>query len=563
MIANDWLYLVSFLVVLVIATPLLGAWMAQVFSGERHWLSPLAMPIEKLIYRLGGVDWQCQMDWKKYLSALAVFNILGFFAVFALQITQSFLPFNPSALPDVAWPLAFNTAVSFMTNTNWQAYSGEATMSYLTQLLGLTVQNFLSAATGIAVFLAFARGLTQKSSEGIGNFWADITRAAVHILLPLSMLLAIALVAEGAVQSFSAYVTATTLEGAKQVVPMGPAASQIAIKQLGTNGGGFFGVNSAHPFENPTALTSFLELVAILLIPAALTYTYGTITGSLKHGWCLFTAMAVLFLSGLAIALWADHQPNNALSLVSNMEGKELRFGVTGSVLWSVATTAASNGSVNAMHASMAPLAGLVQMFNIMLGEVVFGGVGAGLYGMLMFVLLTVFIAGLMVGRTPEYLGKKIEQREVVWAVIAVILPSAMILCGTALSCQLPDALASRANTGPHGFSEMLYAWTSASGNNGSAFAGLNANTNFYNIGLALAMVVGRFGVIIPALAIAGSMAVKKTAPPSPGTFPTDGITFVALLIGVIVIVGGLTFLPALTLGPVLEHFLMLQGRLS
>ena len=339
------------------------------------------------------------------------------------------------------------------------------------------------------------------------------------------------------------------------MIPMGPAASQIAIKQLGTNGGGFFGVNSAHPFENPTALTSFLELVAILLIPAALTYTYGKITGNLQHGWCLLSAMAVLFLTGLTIALWAEHQPNNALALVSNLEGKELRFGVTGSVLWSVATTAASNGSVNAMHASMAPLAGLVQMFNIMLGEVIFGGVGAGLYGMLMFVLLTVFIAGLMVGRTPEYLGKKIEQREVVWAVIAVILPSAMILCGTALSCLLPDALASRANTGPHGFSEMLYAWTSASGNNGSAFAGLNANTNFYNIGLALAMLVGRFGVIIPALAIAGSMAAKKTAPPSPGTFPTDGVTFVALLIGVIVIVGGLTFLPALTLGPVLNIF--------
>ncbi len=423
MIGNDWLYLVSFLVVLVIATPLLGGWMAQVFLGERHWLSPLVVPIEKLVYRIGGVDWQCQMDWKEYLSALVVFNILGFFAVFALQITQSLLPFNPSALPDVALPLAFNTAVSFMTNTNWQAYSGEATLSYLAQLLGLTVQNFLSAATGIAVFLAFARGLTQKSSEKVGNFWADITRATVHILLPLSMLLAIVLIAEGVVQSFSAYVTVTTLEGAKQVVPLGPAASQIAIKQLGTNGGGFFGVNGAHPFENPTALTSFLELVAILLIPAALTYTYGKITGSLQHGWCLFTAMAVLFLSGLAIALWAEQQPNNALALVSNLEGKELRFGVTGSVLWSVATTAASNGSVNAMHASMAPLAGLVQMFNIMLGEVVFGGVGAGLYGMLMFVILTVFIAGLMVGRTPEYLGKKIEQREVIWAVIAVFCP--------------------------------------------------------------------------------------------------------------------------------------------
>lgn len=563
MIGNDWLYLLSFLGVIVIATPLLGGWMARVFTGERHWLSSLVRPIEKLIYRLAGVDSQYQMDWQEYLSALAIFNIIGFVAVFALQITQSFLPFNPAALPNVAWPLAFNTAVSFMTNTNWQAYAGEATMSYLVQLLGLTVQNFLSAATGIAVFLAFARGLTQKSSEAIGNFWTDITRATVHILLPLSLLLAILLVAQGVVQSFSTYVTATTLEGTNQVIPLGPAASQIAIKQLGTNGGGFFGVNSAHPFENPTALTGFLELIAILLIPAALTYTYGKITGSLKHGWCLFTAMAVLFLTGLAIALWAEHQPNNALALVSNLEGKELRFGVTPSVLWSVATTAASNGSVNAMHSSMAPLAGLVQMFNIMLGEVVFGGVGTGLYGMLMFVILTVFIAGLMVGRSPEYLGKKIEQREVVWAVIAVILPSGLILCGTALSCLLPEALASRANSGPHGFSEVLYAWTSAAGNNGSAFAGINANTNFYNLGLGLAMLIGRLGVIIPALVIAGSMAVKKSAPRSPGTFPTDGLTFVALLIGVIVIVGGLTFLPVLTLGPVLEHFLLRQGRLS
>ncbi|HET7008070.1 MAG TPA: potassium-transporting ATPase subunit KdpA [Candidatus Binatia bacterium] len=563
MTGNDWLFIFNFFSVLAIATPLLGGWMARVFAGERHWLSPLVVPVEKLMYRLGGVDPQRSMAWQEYLAALVLFNILGFLAVFALQIIQSRLPLDPAALPDVAWPLAFNTAASFMTNTNWQAYAGEATLSYFAQLLGLTVQNFLSAATGIAVFLALARGLGENSSAGIGNFWTDITRATVHVLLPLALLLAIALVAQGVVQSFSAYVTATTLEGSQQAIPLGPAASQIAIKQLGTNGGGFFGVNSAHPFENPTALTNFLELVAILLIPAALTYSYGKITGSLQHGWCLFTAMAVLFLTGLAIALWAEHQPNSALGVVSNFEGKELRFGVTASVLWSVATTAASNGSVNAMHSSMAPLASLVQMFNIMLGEVVFGGVGAGLYGMLMFVILTVFIAGLMVGRSPEYLGKKIEQREVVWAVIAVILPSAMILCGTALSCLLPDALASRANSGPHGFSEMLYAWTSASGNNGSAFAGLNADTDFYNLGLGLAMLVGRFGVIVPALGIAGSMAVKKTAPPSPGTFPTNGVTFVALLIGVIVIVGGLTFLPALTLGPVLEHFLMLQGRLA
>ncbi|MBM2806146.1 MAG: potassium-transporting ATPase, subunit [Deltaproteobacteria bacterium] len=519
-------------------------------------------PLETWIFRIGGIDPKVEMSWSGYLNALLVFNGLGFLAVFFLQLFQSQLPLNPAGLPDVPWPLAFNTAVSFMTNTNWQAYSGEATLSYLVQMLGLTVQNFFSAATGIAVFLALTRGLTGKSSNGVGNFWVDLTRATVHILLPLSLLLSVALAAQGVVQTFAPYVAATTLEGAKQMIPLGPAASQIAIKQLGTNGGGFFGVNSAHPFENPTALTNFLQALAILLLPAALTYSFGKMTGNVKQGWCLFAAMTVLFLGGLSIGLWAEYQPNHGLGLPTSLEGKELRFGTASSVLWSVATTAASNGSVNAMHSSMAPLTGLVQMFNIMLGEVVFGGVGAGLYGILIFVILTVFIAGLMVGRTPEYLGKKIEKREIVWAVVAIILPSAMILCGTALSCLLPDALASRANTGPHGFSEMLYAWTSASGNNGSAFAGLNANTNFYNIGLGLAMLMGRFGVIIPALAIAGSMAGKKISPPSPGTFPTDGGTFVMLLIGVIIIVGGLTFLPALTLGPVLEHFLTIQGRL-
>jgi K+-transporting ATPase ATPase A chain len=563
MVGNDWLVVAVFLSVLTIATPILGGWMARVFAGERTWLSPWVTPIEKTIYRIGGIDPTVEMRWSGYLKALLVFNAFGFLAVLLLQLIQSHLPLNPAGLPDVPWALAFNTAVSFMTNTNWQAYSGEATLSYLVQMLGLTVQNFVSAATGIAAFLALARGLTRKSSNSVGNFWVDVTRATIQVLLPLSFLLAVVLAGQGVLQTFSPYVTATTLEGAKQVIPLGPAASQIAIKQLGTNGGGFFGVNGAHPFENPTAVTNFLEMLAILLLPAALTYSYGKMTGNVKQGWCLFATMSMLFLAGLGVGLWGEYQPNHALGLPSNMEGKELRFGVASSVLWSVATTAASNGSVNAMHSSMSPLAGLVQMFNIMLGEVVFGGVGAGLYGILMFVILTVFIAGLMVGRTPEYLGKKIEKREIIWSVIAVILPSVVILCGTALSCLSSDALASRANTGPHGFSEMLYAWTSASGNNGSAFAGLNANTNFYNIGLGLAMLLGRFGVIIPALAIAGSMVGKKVSPPSPGTFPTDGGTFVMLLIGVIVIVGGLTFLPALTLGPVLEHFLAIQGRLS
>ena len=558
----DSLHIGTYVLILAVATPILGGWMARVFAGQQYFLTPMMAPLETWIFRIGGIDPKVEMSWSGYLNALLVFNGLGFLAVFFLQLFQSQLPLNPAGLPDVPWPLAFNTAVSFMTNTNWQAYSGEATLSYLVQMLGLTVQNFFSAATGIAVFLALTRGLTGKSSNGVGNFWVDLTRATVHILLPLSLLLSVALAAQGVVQTFAPYVAATTLEGAKQMIPLGPAASQIAIKQLGTNGGGFFGVNSAHPFENPTALTNFLQALAILLLPAALTYSFGKMTGNVKQGWCLFAAMTVLFLGGLSIGLWAEYQPNHGLGLPTSLEGKELRFGTASSVLWSVATTAASNGSVNAMHSSMAPLTGLVQMFNIMLGEVVFGGVGAGLYGILIFVILTVFIAGLMVGRTPEYLGKKIEKREIVWAVVAIILPSAMILCGTALSCLLPDALASRANTGPHGFSEMLYAWTSASGNNGSAFAGLNANTNFYNIGLGLAMLMGRFGVIIPALAIAGSMAGKKISPPSPGTFPTDGGTFVMLLIGVIIIVGGLTFLPALTLGPVLEHFLTIQGRL-
>ena len=562
MTGNDWIYVVSYLSLIAVATPLLGSWMCRAFSGEPYWLSTVSGRIEMIIYRVCGISPQEEMHWKDYLAALLIFNALGFSAVFLLQLFQAYLPLNPAGLAGVPWPLAFNTAVSFMTNTNWQAYSGEATLSYLVQMLGLTVQNFLSAATGIAVFLALTRGITGKSSTSLGNFWVDLTRATVHILLPLSCLLAVALIAQGVVQTFAPYVTATTLEGAKQVISLGPAASQIAIKQLGTNGGGFFGVNSAHPFENPTALTNFLEALAILLLPAALTYSFGRMTGNVKQGWCLFAAMTVLFLGGLSIGLWAEYQPNHGLGLPTSLEGKELRFGTASSVLWSVATTAASNGSVNAMHSSMAPLTGLVQMFNIMLGEVVFGGVGAGLYGILIFVILTVFIAGLMVGRTPEYLGKKIEKREIIWAVVAVILPSAMILCGTAITCLVPDALASRANTGPHGFSEMLYAWTSASGNNGSAFAGLNANTNFYNIGLGLAMLMGRFGVIIPALAIAGSMAGKKISPLSPGTFPTDGGTFVMLLIGVIVIVGGLTFLPALTLGPVLAHFLTIQGRL-
>lgn len=560
---HDLLLVAGYLAFLCAATPLLGGWLVRSLSDKPGLGGAAVQRLEKLIFRWTGIEQRLEMRWTVYLQALLWFNGLGFLVLLLLQLGQAWLPLNPAALPNVPWPLAFNTAVSFTTNTNWQAYSGEATLSYLIQMLGLTVQNFLSAATGIAVFLALARGLTRKASASLGNFWVDVTRATLFVLLPLSLILALLLCAQGVVQSFAPYVTATTLEGAKQVIPLGPAASQIAIKQLGTNGGGFFGVNSAHPFENPTALSNCFELLAILLLPAALTFAYGRLTGNVRQGWSLFAAMLLLFVGGLTVALWAEQQSNLALGTLANLEGKELRFGAVSSVLWSVATTAASNGSVNAMHSSMAPLSGLVQMFNIMLGEVVFGGVGAGLYGMLLFVILTVFIAGLMVGRTPEYLGKKIDKREIIWAVAAVILPSVVILCGTALSCLLPAGLASRSATGPHGFSEMLYGWTSAAGNNGSAFAGLNANTNFYNLGLGLAMLVGRFGVIVPALAIAGSMAAKKIAPPSPGTFPTDGPTFVLLLMAVVLIVGGLTFLPVLTIGPLLEHFLVGQGRLA
>lgn len=558
---NDIIQLVVYLSTLGLVTPILGGWMVRVLSGEKHLLLRILGPVERFLYRLGGINPATEMRWTNYLAALLAFNALGLLAVFALQLFQSRLPLNSANLPDVPWLLAFNTAVSFMTNTNWQAYPGESTLNYLTQMLGLTVQNFLSAATGIAVFLALTRGLARKDDATLGCFWVDVTRITLYVLLPLSILWALVLVSQGVVQTFHPYVTAQILEGQKQAIPLGPAASQIAIKELGTNGGGFFGTNSTHPFENPTPLSNFLEMLAILMLPAALTYTYGKMIGNVRQGWCLFAAMLSLFIVGFATAWWAETQPNPALGAGAMIEGKETRFGVMSSVLWSIATTAASNGSVSAMHDSMSPLAGMVQLFNIMLGEVVFGGVGAGLYGILMFVMLTVFIAGLMVGRTPEYLGKKVETREVLWAVAAVIIPSVVILAGTATSCLIPDALASRANPGPHGLSEILYGWSSAAGNNGSAFAGLNANTHFYDIGLGLGMLIGRFGVIVPALAVAGSMVSKKVSPPSPGTFPTDGATFVVLLIGVILILGGLTFMPALTLGPIVEHFLMQAGK--
>jgi K+-transporting ATPase ATPase A chain len=559
---RDFLQLALFVVGLVAITPPLGRFMARVFSGERHLLSRILGPVERGIYRLSGVDPDHEMSWKAYAIAMLVFNILGGVVLLVMEMTQAWLPLNPQHLPNVPFPLAFNTAVSFMTNTNWQAYSGEATMSYFTQMAGLAVHNFVSAATGIAVAVALVRGLVRKQSSSIGNFWADLTRSTLYILLPLSILIAVVLAQQGVVQTFDSYPTATTVEGASQQIPLGPVASQIAIKQLGTNGGGFFGQNSAHPFENPTPLTNFIEIFVIFWLGSALVYMFGVMAGDRRQGWAIWAAMLVLFLAGFAALWWAELQPNPALGLAtSSLEGKEVRFGQFGSALFATVTTDASCGAVNMMHDSLSPLGGLVPLINMMLGEVIFGGVGAGFYGMLMFVLLTVFIAGLMVGRTPEYLGKKIEAREVTWAVIAVLAPAVMILCGSALTMMYPEALKSLNNGGPHGLSEVVYAFTSAAANNGSAFAGLSANTDWYNYMLALNMFVGRFAIIIPVLAIAGSLAQKKASPPSSGTFPTNGPIFTILLISIVLIVGALTFFPVLSLGPIIEHFLMQAGR--
>ena len=525
----DWLQVVAVLGLVVILTPLLGGWMAKVLTGKPTLLSPLTTWLETLTYRLCGVDPNHEMTWKDYACAVLAFNLLGVIFLFVLQLAQGVLPFNPQHLPGVQWALAFNTAVSFVTNTNWQSYSGENTLSYLVQMTGLTVQNFVSAATGFAVLLALVRGLSRRTTQHLGNFWVDLTRSTVHILLPLSILFALIFVSQGMVQNFSQAVTATTVEGAQQVLPQGPAASQIAIKMLGTNGGGYFNANSAHPYENPTPLSNLLSLLALILLPAALTYTFGVLVGNRRQGWAIFCAMMAVLILGLGISLWSEYHVNPVFGASALMEGKETRFGVTNSILWSTLTTAASNGSVNAMHSSLSPLAGAVAMMNIMLGEIVFGGVGSGLYGMILFVLLTVFLCGLMVGRTPEYLGKKIEARDIQWTIVGVLSPSAAILIFAGVSMVLPVALAGLSSKGPHGLSEILYAFASAAGNNGSAFAGLNANTNYYNLTLAAAMLIGRFAVIVPVLAIAGNMAGKKIAPPSPGTFTTDNWLFVTL----------------------------------
>lgn len=559
--ARDFLQVVIYVTTLALLAPVLGAHMAAVFMGRKTFLHSVCSWLERSACRICGVAADEEMSWRQYAGALLWFNAIGFASVFGLQLVQAWLPFNPQHAGNVPWPLAFNTAASFMTNTNWQAYAGETTLSCLVQMLGLTVQNFVSAATGIAVLLALTRGIVRKSALTIGNFWTDLTRSVVYVLLPLSIILAFFLIGQGVVQTFSPAVSVTTVEGTTQTIPLGPAASQIAIKQLGTNGGGFFNANSAHPFENPTPVSNFLEMLAILLLPAGLVFAYGRMVGTPRHAFVIFWVMITLFAAGLAVSLYGEYSGNSAFGVPINMEGKETRFGTANSVLWSVATTAASNGSVNAMHSSLSPLAGGVAMLNMMLGEVIFGGVGAGLYGMLLFVLLTVFLAGLMVGRTPEYLGKKIEAAEIQMTILAILGPSAVILVGAGIAAVLPTALTSLANSGPHGLSEILYAFSSAAGNNGSAFAGLNANTVFYNVVLGIAMLVGRFVVIIPCLAIAGSLAAKKISPSSLGTFATDTKTFGILLTAVILIVGALTFLPALNLGPIVEQFLMSAGR--
>lgn len=546
--------------VVAVAAPL-GAFMFRVFRGERTFLSPALGWLERLVYRTCGIDPAEEMRWTAYAAALLVFNIAGIFLLLAIQMLQARLPLNPEGLAGIPFALALNTSVAFVTNTNWQAYSGESAMSCLTQMAGLAVQNFLSAATGIAVAVAVVRGLTRKSGDTLGNFWADLVRATVYVLLPLSFVLAAAMIWQGVPQTLGHSVKAATLSGAEQVIPLGPVASQVAIKQIGTNGGGFYGANSAHPFENPTPLTNFLQLVAIFVIPAGLTAFFGRMAGDRRQGWVLFGVMLALFLAGFAVSWWAEIQPNPALGISASMEGKEVRFGVMNSVLFSTVTTDASCGAVNAMHDSLSPLAGGAALLNMLLGEVVFGGVGAGLYGMLLFAVVTVFLAGLMVGRTPEYLGKKLESREIRWAVAGVLAPCVCILVGLAVACAVPAGSATLGNQGPHGFSEMFYAFASAAANNGSAFAGLGANNGFYNYALSAVMFLGRFAVIVPVLAVAGNLAGKKFAPPSPGTFPTHGATFGVLLACVVVIVGALTFFPALCLGPIAEHFLMLAGR--
>jgi K+-transporting ATPase ATPase A chain len=564
----DLMFFALYAALILVLTPVLGNYMAKVFTGERTILSPVLRPVEIAIYRLSGISETGEQHWTRYAGHLLGFSFAGLISVYAVLRLQHFLPLNPEGLANVAPDLAFNTAVSFITNTNWQAYGGESTMSYLSQMVALAVHNFLSAATGLAVAIALIRALVRRTTKSIGNFYVDLTRGVLYLLLPISILGALVLVWQGVPQNLNAYAEATTLEGARQVIAQGPVASQEIIKELGTNGGGFFNANSAHPYENPTPLSNFLEDLLIFLVPASLIYTYGRMIGNKKQAASFLGAMGVLFLLGLACTYLAEATPNPALSSLpldmsqGNMEGKEVRFGLADSVLWAVTTTATSCGAVNAMHDSLMPLAGMVPLINMMLGCIIFGGVGAGFYGMLLYVILAVFIAGLMVGRTPEYLGKKIEAREVKLAVFALFSIPVGVLVFTAFAAVLPAGLGGISNAGPHGFTQILYAFTSADANNGSAFAGLAANTLFYNSMLATVMLIGRFVIIIPMLAIAGSFAAKKTVPLSTGTFPTDNGLFVALLVSVILIIGGLTFFPALALGPIAEHLALFNGAL-
>ncbi len=573
----DWLQIGLYVLILLLLVKPLGAYMARVFQGERVFLTPAIGPVERFIYRITRIRSDEEMDWKTYAFVMLLFNVAGLLVVYALQRLQSALPLNPQDLGAVKPDLAFNTAVSFATNTNWQSYGGETTLSYLTQMVGLTVQNFVSAATGIAILVALVRGFVRHSARTIGNFWVDMTRSVLYVLLPLSIILALVLVSQGVVQTLSGSQEVTLVQStqdasgqmvSQQTIAVGPAAAQVAIKQLGTNGGGFFNVNSAHPFENPTPLSNFLEMLAILIIPAALCYTFGKMVGDTRKGWAILAVMTIIFVAMLSVSVWSEQRGNPGLTQLNvdqsasslqsggNMEGKEVRFGAANSALWAAVTTGASNGSVNAMHDSFTPLGGLVPMWFMQLGEVVYGGVGSGLYGMLAFVIIAVFVAGLMIGRTPEYLGKKIEAYEMKMASLMVLIPVILVLFGTAISVATTAGRAAVFNPGAHGFSEVLYAFSSTANNNGSAFAGLGTNTTFYNIALGFAMLFGRYWLAVPALAIAGSLVQKKKVPVTPGTLPTHSPLFIFWLIVVVVIVGALSFLPALSLGPIVEQLL-------
>ena len=573
MTPQGWLQILFFLLAIFLVTPVLGGFMSRVFTRQRTWLDPVLRPVERLVYRLTGVDETREMRWTEYAVALLLFSVVSMLVLYAMQRLQSALPWNPQGFAGVAPDLAFNTAASFTTNTNWQAYSGESTMSYFTQMAGLAYHNFMSAAAGIAVAIAFIRGIAQKEKDTIGNFWVDLVRASLWVLIPIAVIGALFLVSQGVVQNLRPYDTVQTVEGAKQVIAQGPAASQEIIKQFGTNGGGFFNANSAHPFENPTPLSNLLAMVGIFAISSGLTYTLGSMTGSRRHGWAVWAAMAFLFLVGVTVAYWSEARGNPMLTAVGadqtatamspggNMEGKEVRFGIANTALFATATTDASCGAINGWHDSFTPLGGLVPLVNIQLSEVVFGGVGAGMYGVLVYIILSVFIAGLMVGRTPEYLGKKIQAFEVQMAMLTVLIFSLVILAFAAISSVTPAGTAGIFNPGPHGLSEIVYAYSSSAANNGSAFGGLSVNTAWYNTTLAVAMLFGRFFMIIPPLAIAGSLSRKKQIPASLGTFPVTTPLFTALLVSVIVIVGALTFFPALSLGPIVEHFMMGAGQ--